>query len=131
MLFAYTQNAARLFSEIFQNRKVKKFYKVEVIGIIKNDTGEIDKQLDKKEARTTFKVLERTEFTTKLLVEIHTGRLHQIRRHFDMIGHPVLGDPKYGAGNKNTDGLQLQAFQLIFIDPFTKKEFNFTLPSKI
>ncbi len=131
MLFAYTQNAARIFSEIFQNRRVQKFYKVEVIGVVKNDIGEIDKQLDKKEARTTFKVIERTEFTTKLLVEIHTGRLHQIRRHFEMIGHPVLGDPKYGVGNKNTDGLQLQAFQLKFIDPFTQKEFNFTLPSNI
>lgn len=131
MLFAYTQKGARLFSELFQNRKVRKFYKIEVIGVIKDDTGEINLKLDGKEARTTFKVLTRNEFTTELLVEIHTGRLHQIRRHFDMIGHPVIGDPKYGKGNKNEEGMKLQAFQLIFIDPFTQKEINFTLPENI
>ncbi len=127
MLFAYTKNAARLFSELWQKHEVRKLYKVEVVGVIK-DAGEINHQLDAKEARTSYTVLHTGEHTSKLLVEIHTGRLHQIRRHLDMIGHPVLGDPKYGVGNKNTDGLKLMAYQLIFRDPFTQKEINFLLP---
>lgn len=131
ILFAYTSKAARAFSELFQNRRVRKFYKIEVIGNVKNDEGEINLKLDGREARTTFKVIERTEYTTKLLVEIHTGRLHQIRRHFDMIGHPVIGDPKYGVGNKNEEGMKLMAYQLIFIDPFTQKEINFELKDSI
>lgn len=129
MLFAYTKNAARLFSELWQKHQVRKLYKVEVVGAIK-DAGEITIELDAKEARTTFTVLETGMHTSKLLVEIHTGRLHQIRRHLDMIGHPVLGDPKYGIGNKNTDGLKLMAFQLIFRDPLSQKEINFQLPEK-
>jgi tRNA pseudouridine32 synthase/23S rRNA pseudouridine746 synthase len=131
MVFAYNSKAAHLLSEVFQKRAVRKFYKVEVIGVIKKDHGEIDLKLDGKEARTTYEVLERTEYTTKVSVEIHTGRLHQIRRHFDMIGHPVLGDPKYGVGNKNTEGMKLTAFRLIFTDPFTQKEIDFTLPEII
>ena len=127
ILFAYTKNAASVFSELWQKHDVRKFYKVEVLGVIKS-AGEINEKLDGKEAKTTYTILETLPNTTKLLVEIHTGRLHQIRRHFDMIGHPVLGDPKYGVGNKNSMGLRLMAYQLIFRDPFTKKDINFELP---
>lgn len=129
MLFAYTKNAARLFSELWQKHEVRKIYKVEVVGVIAK-AGEINLELDGKTARTTYTVLEAGAHTSKLLVEIHTGRLHQIRRHLEMIGYPVLGDPQYGVGNKNTAGLRLMAFQLIFRDPFTQKEINFQLPEK-
>lgn len=129
MLFAYTKNAARVFSELWQKHIVRKIYKVEVLGVI-TAPGEINLELDGKSAKTTYSVIHTGEFTTKLLVEIHTGRLHQIRRHLDMIGHPVLGDPKYGVGNKNKEGLRLVAFQLIFVDPITQKEINFKLPEE-
>lgn len=127
MLFAYTKKAAGLFSTLWQGRDVRKFYKVEVLGILMAP-GEINHPLDQKEAKTSFTVLKNTEHTSILLVEIHTGRLHQIRRHFEMIGHPVMGDPKYGVGNKNSEGLRLMSYQLRFIDPYTKKEINFELP---
>ncbi len=127
MLFAYNKNAAAVFSKLWQNHEVRKFYKVEVLGVVKV-RGEISEPLDGKEAKTTYTILESNELTTKLLVEIHTGRLHQIRRHFAFMGNPVLGDPKYGIGNKNVNGLQLMAYQLIFKDPISKKEINFTLP---
>jgi len=61
------------------------------------------------------------------MVQIRTGRLHQIRRHFDLIGHPVMGDPRYGTGNKNKEGLQLEADQLRFICPFAKREVVFSV----
>jgi tRNA pseudouridine32 synthase/23S rRNA pseudouridine746 synthase len=128
MLFGYNPKAARFFSEIFQSRKVRKFYQIEVLGVLKHNEGEIDKMLDGKEARTLFKVIERTDHTTKIEVELLTGRLHQIRRHFDLIGYPVLGDPKYGVGNKNEEGMKLVATRLIFTDPFTQKEIDFSLP---
>jgi tRNA pseudouridine32 synthase/23S rRNA pseudouridine746 synthase len=51
-------------------------------------------------------------------VEIITGRTHQIRRHFDMIGFPVVGDPRYGEGNKNRTGLKLFATSLAFTCPY-------------
>jgi tRNA pseudouridine32 synthase/23S rRNA pseudouridine746 synthase len=127
MLFAYSKNGAALFSNLWQKHEVRKFYKVEVLGLLKSN-GEILENLDGKNAKTTYTVLSSNQFSSKLLVEIHTGRLHQIRRHFEMIGHPVLGDPKYGVGNKNSEGLQLMAYQLIFRDPITQKEINFELP---
>jgi tRNA pseudouridine32 synthase/23S rRNA pseudouridine746 synthase len=129
MLFAYTKTAAGLFSKIWKDHEVSKFYKVEVLGVVKSK-GEIDKNLDGKEAKTTYSVLEVSEYTSKLLVEIHTGRLHQIRRHLEMIGHPVLGDPKYGVGNKNSEGMKLMAYQLVFKDPISLKDINFELPVK-
>ncbi|MFA6235830.1 MAG: RluA family pseudouridine synthase [Bacteriovorax sp.] len=130
MLFAYTKKAAALFSELWQKHDVRKIYKATVLGVVL-ENGEINFPLDGKDAKTTYTVLEKGTHTTELLVEIHTGRLHQIRRHMDMIGHPVLGDPKYGAGNKNTKGLSLMAYKLQFIDPFTKKEINFELPTSV
>lgn len=129
MLFGYTKNAAGLFSKIWKDRGIRKIYKVEVLGVLKSP-GEINKNLDGKEAYTTYTILETNEYTSKLLVEIHTGRLHQIRRHFEMIGHPVLGDPKYGVGNKNSDGMRLMAYQLIFRDPIGQKDISFELPTK-
>jgi tRNA pseudouridine32 synthase/23S rRNA pseudouridine746 synthase len=129
MLFAYTKNAAALFSALWQKHEVRKFYKVEVLGVIKED-GSILLDLDGKHAKTTYTILETLINTSKLLVEIHTGRLHQIRRHFEMIGHPVLGDPKYGIGNKNNEGIRLMAYQLMLRDPFTQKEINFELPER-
>ena len=135
MLFAYSKQAAALFSNLWQKHEIRKFYKVEVIGVLRS-AGEIVENLDGKTgwvnneiaAKTTYTIISSNDFTTKLLVEIHTGRLHQIRRHFEFIGHPVLGDPKYGVGNKNSEGLRLMAYQLIFRDPLTQKEINFELP---
>jgi tRNA pseudouridine32 synthase / 23S rRNA pseudouridine746 synthase len=57
--------------------------------------------------------------TSLLRVFIRTGRKHQIRRHLDMIGFPVPGDPRYGSGNKNTDGMCLTASALSFQCPLT------------
>jgi tRNA pseudouridine32 synthase/23S rRNA pseudouridine746 synthase len=42
-----------------------------------------------------------------------------------MIGHPVLGDPRYGRGNKNSEGIQLSAVALRFHCPFMKKRVEF------
>ena len=55
-------------------------------------------------------------------VTLHTGRLHQIRRHFEAIGCPVLGDPRYGKGNKNREGLKVNACSLCFTCPVSGKE---------
>lgn len=130
MVIAYNHHAAAAFSSLWQKNEVKKFYKVEVLGNISEKYpkgGEINFKLDGKEAKTSFQILEQKEYTAILLVQIHTGRLHQIRRHFEELGYPVLGDPNYGVGNKNDQGIRLMAYQLIFQNPLTKKEVNFEL----
>jgi len=49
-----------------------------------------------REARTHFSVEEALPHSTLLAVRLETGRTHQIRAHFEAIGHPVAGDPEYG-----------------------------------
>jgi tRNA pseudouridine32 synthase/23S rRNA pseudouridine746 synthase len=130
MLVAYTQKAAAIFSLKWQKAQVKKFYKVEVLGNIQTkypEGGEINLVLDGKEAKTSFSLIEANINSSKLLVQIHTGRLHQIRKHFELIGFPVLGDPRYGTGNKNLEGLRLMSYRLEFMDSLSNKQINFAL----
>ena len=66
------------------------------------------------------------------LVELHleTGRTNQIRVHLASIGHPVVGDRKYGHGNdfSPADRLCLHAKVLAFIHPATEQEVRFECP---
>ena len=50
-----------------------------------------------REARTHFEVIEPLPADTLVEARLETGRTHQIRAHFAAIGHPVAGDPRYGA----------------------------------
>ena len=56
-----------------------------------------------------------------------SGRYHEIRRHFEAAGHPVLDDPKYGRGNFHPEGLRLVAVRLDFIDPWQEKAVAFSI----
>ncbi len=132
MLIAHNRRAAARLSEIFQNNLITKRYRAEVLGAFgKNDQrGTIEFPLDGKSATTEYQVLSYDAVRDTSVVEIiiRTGRLHQIRRHFDMTGHPVMGDPKYGKGNKNTEGLKLTATSLKFTCPVSNQEVEFSLP---
>ncbi len=127
MILAYHSKAGALLSGLFQRHEIKKFYKAEVLGRMHPGHKEtITASLDDKEAITHIKVISASAKTSSLEISIETGRLHQIRRHLDHIGHPIIGDPKYGRGNKNKEGLKLVADKLSFIDPWSneKKEFS-------
>lgn len=128
MLVAHSQNAAARLSALFQNNAVYKRYWVQVRGQLTAAQGVIDTPLDGKAAHTEYTVesYDAVSDTSILSVVIDTGRLHQIRRHLDGVGHPVIGDPKYGTGNKSPTGLQLNAVQLRFRCPFTDKEMDFS-----
>lgn len=132
MLVAYHSKAAGLLSELFLKNKIKKEYEAVVLGEMKIGTADtIKASLDDKEAVTHYSVIDSKDQKSLLSVTIDTGRLHQIRRHLDHIGHPIMGDPKYGRGNKNKDGLKLIAKSLTFEDPFTKNLQHFKLPQNL
>jgi 23S rRNA pseudouridine1911/1915/1917 synthase len=137
----------------FEERTVEKFYDAVVLGVLKLDAGEIRASIarhpshrkrmavlessESRFAHTSYRVLERLVHATHVEAEIHTGRTHQIRVHFQFIGHPVVGDDTYGGkANKRfteTTGYEaprvlLHARKLSFVHPRTGKKVKFTAP---
>ena len=83
-----------------------------------------------KDATTNFRVLERFGSYTLAECRLMTGRTHQIRVHMAYIGHPVLGDPKYGAKKCpfSIEGQALHSNTLMFTHPRTGKRMEFEAP---
>ncbi|MFH1128635.1 MAG: RluA family pseudouridine synthase [Candidatus Omnitrophota bacterium] len=82
-----------------------------------------------KYAKTFYRTLKRNKSFSLLELEPFTGRTHQLRVHLSYIGHPILGDTKYGRNNEFIR-LALHAISLGFIHPRTGKfiEFSCSLP---
>jgi RluA family pseudouridine synthase len=78
-----------------------------------------------KLSHTAYKVLKKTRGFTLLEVELLTGRKHQIRLHLAGIGHPVVGDQRYGKGNKAHNRLALHARSISFRHPFSGELLTF------
>jgi tRNA pseudouridine32 synthase / 23S rRNA pseudouridine746 synthase len=132
MILGYSSMAAGKLSELFQKNKITKTY----LAIVKGDlpvgeSGEINESLDDKKALTFYRVLSNKEGQSLLELVIATGRFHQIRRHLEFKGYPVMGDPKYGKGNKNRDGLKLMAKAISFQDPWSKQKVEFSLDKSL
>jgi tRNA pseudouridine32 synthase/23S rRNA pseudouridine746 synthase len=129
MLIAHDSQAAARLSALFRDNRINKRYRVRVRGDIEEKTGEIHLPLDGKEALTRYSVVgyDAAADAATLDVSIETGRLHQIRRHFAMIGHAVLGDPRYGTGNKNSEGMRLAAVGLRFRCPFSGRDMDYSV----
>ncbi len=122
VLVAHHRRAAAELSAMLRGHEIEKIYQIRVPGDLGGyrTEGTIDSDLDGREAITRFRLLKFDPRREESLVEVSllTGRRHQIRRHFAMIGYPLLGDPRYGHGNKNREGLQLSATSLVFDCPF-------------
>lgn len=123
----------------FAEHEVVKTYHALVQGNLKEDKATIEAPIGRakvsdfrftvtptgKEAITHWDVLERFGEATLVKINLETGRTHQIRVHFSSIGHPLVGDPMYGANPVMAKELELErqwlhAMQLEFRHPRTR-----------
>jgi 23S rRNA pseudouridine1911/1915/1917 synthase len=78
-----------------------------------------------KLAHTAYKVLKQAKDFSLLEVDLLTGRKHQIRVHLAAIGHPVVGDQRYGKEHKAHHRLALHARSISFTHPFSGEPLTF------
>lgn len=132
ILYALTAEAHRFLNLAFERREVSKLYLAGAAGVVQGESGEIDLPLrefgsgrigvDREKGKpclTRWRVLERREDRTLLEMEPHTGRRHQLRAHAYALGHPLLGDSRYGdkAAQARFPRLLLHARHLDFPAP--------------
>ena len=122
VIAAKNAESLRILNAQMKQRNLKKEYLCVVHGIMERNSGLLEGYLYKdekknkvtvkktpfdgaKEIRTRYKVIDRDEKNKLSLVEVEllTGRTHQIRAHFASIGHPLLGDGKYGVNKLNKE----------------------------
>lgn len=140
VVVAVDEEAARRLSRMFLKGRVEKTYLTAVAGEL-HEAGCIDAPLEKTEGRVQEA---RTDYVPLLVnggrtwVRVHPvqGRRHQIRRHFAMIGHPLLGDETYGDVAENErarvegglDRLSLHAARIAFVHPMTREAMAVEAP---
>lgn len=125
MIAARSMQARRRLGEMIESRLIDKQYSAIVEGIVPSQliwiTDDIDGQSAKTEILSTAS-LKTHDPTTMVRVRLHTGRTHQIRRHFVMHGHPIVGDPIHNAGGLSFGyGLFLMADRVEFVHPITSR----------
>lgn len=135
MVLGYSRRGAAKLSELWHSNEVEKFYQLEVLGVPEETKGEITFPLDGKTARTEYEVVDvqtakSGRVTSRIKACIRTGRFHQIRRHFSKLGHPVMGDPRYGQNNGHIHGLQLVSSEVQFRCPFSKRAIHVFAPTE-
>ena len=139
LLIARTPGSAAFFSKRFSGRSARKIYWALVVGVPSIDDGMIELPLAKQPgtggekmhvdeaggqtARTRYRVIDRAG-NRAAWVELHplTGRTHQLRVHMAAIGHPIVGDGKYGGQEAFLSGsisrkMHLHARRLIIDHP--------------
>lgn len=79
-----------------------------------------------KLSQTAYTVLRMTKRYSLLELTLHTGRKNQIRVHLAGIGHPIVGDIKYGKADDAQPRMALHARSISFRHPFSGKELSFT-----
>ena len=145
ILVALNAELHRALSALFAERRVDKIYLADVQGRPAADAGCIELPIARRQrqpplygpdpagkpSRTLWRVLASAPApglaagTSRLELQPHTGRSHQLRVHLSAIGHPILGDPLYGSANGALDGvaapqrLHLHASGLRFAHPFS------------
>lgn len=150
VIFAKNKQALDQMLELFKNHQIEKYYLARVSGIFVDKHKVLQAYLFKdsrksmvyisdypqdgyKPITTEYTVLkdDATNNTSILEIILHTGRTHQIRAHLAHIGHPIIGDGKYGDNRINKKlgrkTQELYSYRVIFT--LLNKEYDIKLPN--
>jgi 23S rRNA pseudouridine1911/1915/1917 synthase len=130
LVFARTPDANRILSEVFRRHDLTREYLAVAAGTVPGDLTVIDRPVGGRRAVTHLAVVEPLGTRATLLrARLETGRTHQIRLHLAGVGHPVLGDGKYGSpGAPRAPRMALHATRLAFAHPATGVPLDFVSP---
>jgi 23S rRNA pseudouridine1911/1915/1917 synthase len=154
LAIARTVDAYRSLVAQLATRTMERRYLALVTGLVSDDRGEVDAPIGRsvrtptkmaitprgRDARTSYRVVERRGVdsatpTTLLELALQSGRTHQVRVHMAAIGHPVVGDARYGTADKRLGSGRffLHAAHLAFDHPMTgeRAEFASALPDDL
>lgn len=140
MIFAKNENVKNLLQETWVDTVEERTYLAMVQSPMKKPEGKIESYLHESKALivyssqnpnsgqkaiTHYKTLKSNTFYTLLQVNLETGRKNQIRVHLQEMGHPIIGDQKYGSKVSPINRLGLHAWVLAFAHPITKEAMRF------
>ena len=120
MLVASDDPTHAALQELLRRHEVERRYLALVRGTTQHEAFTVDAPLDRRgprvvvhnetgrAAETAFEVRERLARSTLLEAAPRTGRTHQIRVHLRAVGHPILGDGRYGGGGDDARALGLR-----------------------
>ncbi|MFH1190211.1 MAG: RluA family pseudouridine synthase [Candidatus Omnitrophota bacterium] len=143
LVVAKTDQAHRLLAKQFKDKTAKRVYVAMVRGVVQFDSGVIDAPIGRdkrdrlkmavdfesekaRQAVTSYRVIKRFRDATMVELTLGTGRTHQVRIHMAYIGHPVLGDVKYGSRFGGPARPMLHARTIGFMHPKKNKFMEFT-----
>jgi len=141
MMFAKTIQAKEAMQHNWNNMVLERRYVAIVQGAIDPADGKVESYLAENSvhevysttkpgegqfAVTHYKTLKQRGRYSMVELQLSTGRKNQIRVHMKDIGHPIVGDRRYGAETSPIHRLCLHAQTLRFIHPTTRRDMNFT-----
>jgi 23S rRNA pseudouridine1911/1915/1917 synthase len=147
MVFAKSEEVQSILQRAWQDAVIERTYAAVVEGEVEKEEDTIHSYLKENkalvmystqnpeegdEAITHYKVLKRSRDYSLLEIKLETGRKNQIRVHMKDIGHPVVGDKKYGSRQNPIGRTALHAKVLSFIHPVTHKivKYETAIPRK-
>ncbi len=131
IIFAKGKKNQQNFMALFHSHNIKKRYIALVRDKLEKKSGTINFKIENKEAITKYNVIKEYDGYSLVDIELITGRTNQIRIHFKMLGHPLLGETKF-AFRKDFKikfrRVALHAEEISFFHPFLRKEVIINAP---
>lgn len=144
LVVARTSKSADHLWHQLETKRLKKRYEAIVHGSPPIERGELTNWIVKSKRRRrvdvvteeienaqkaslTYRVIESLSNFSKVSIELQTGRKHQIRVQLAFLGHPIVGDHKYGSREKFPKGVALSCCELQFQHPVTDEAMRFEI----